>query len=255
MIRVAAVGDVHLGEDSRGTMRWRGIDTRADMLLIAGDLTRHGTAAEGLVVAGELAKCPVPVVCVLGNHDYHLNQQNEITAALRDAGVVVLEGETHIVDVHQQRIGIAGVKGFGGGFAGRCAMAFGEPEMKAFVGATQAASDQLRHGLRGLQTDWRIALLHYSPVPDTLHGEPPEIYPFLGSCLLAEAIDDAGADLAVHGHAHAGTEKGRTAGGVAVRNVARPLIRAPYVVYHLHGIATPPFDRRGEQTHPGNVTS
>ncbi|KLO29701.1 metallophosphoesterase [Mycolicibacter heraklionensis] len=235
MIRVAAVGDIHLGEDSRGTLHWHGLDTRADMLLVAGDLTRHGSAAEGRVVAEELMDCPVPVVCVLGNHDYHQNQQHEITAALRDAGIAVLEGETHTVDVQRQRVGVAGVKGFGGGFAGRCATAFGEPEMKAFVGATQAASDQLRDGLRALRTDYRIALLHYSPVADTLYGEPPEIYPFLGSCLLAEAIDDAGADLAVHGHAHAGIEKGRTAGGVAVRNVARPLIRAPYAVYQVSG--------------------
>lgn len=144
------------------------------------------------MVAEELMDCPVPVVCVLGNHDYHQNQQHEITAALRDAGIAVLEGETHTVEVQRQRVGVAGVKGFGGGFAYRCATAFGEPEMKAFVGATQAASDQLRDGLRALRTDYRIALLHYSPVADTLYGEPPEIYPFLGSCLLAEAIDDAG---------------------------------------------------------------
>ncbi|GFG86129.1 metallophosphoesterase family protein [Mycolicibacter algericus] len=236
MIRVAAVGDIHLGEDSRGTMRWHHIDDRADMLLVAGDLTRHGTAAEGRVVADELSGCPVPVVCVLGNHDYHRNQQDEITDALRDAGIVVLEGETHTVDVAGRRVGIAGVKGFGGGFAGRCATAFGEPEMKAFVAATTTAAARLREGLGALHADYRIALLHYSPVADTLLGEPPEIYPFLGSCLLAEAIDDAGADLAVHGHAHSGIEAGRTAGGVPVRNVAQPLIRAPYTV--INGIPT-----------------
>lgn len=238
MIRIAAVGDIHLGEDSRGTMRWHDIAERADLLLVAGDLTCHGTAAEGRVVADELSTCPVPVVCVLGNHDYHQNQQDEITAVLRDAGVVVLEGQTHTVDVAGRRIGVAGVKGFGGGFAGKCATAFGEPEMKAFVSATETASAALRSGLRALDTDYRIALLHYSPVADTLHGEPPEIYPFLGSCLLAESIDDAGADLAVHGHAHSGTEAGRTAGGIPVRNVAQPLIRAPYTVYHVNGVAT-----------------
>ncbi|AEF37054.1 conserved hypothetical protein [Mycolicibacter sinensis] len=173
---------------------------------------------------------------MLGNHDYHRNQQEEITDALRDAGIVVLEGETHTVDVAGRRVGIAGVKGFGGGFAGRCATAFGEPEMKAFVAATTTAAARLREGLGALHADYRIALLHYSPVADTLLGEPPEIYPFLGSCLLAEAIDDAGADLAVHGHAHSGIEAGRTAGGVPVRNVAQPLIRAPYTV--INGIPT-----------------
>jgi Icc-related predicted phosphoesterase len=128
------------------------------------------------------------------------------------------------------------VKGFGGGFTGACASAFGEPEMKAFVQHTRRIADRLEGSLAeldGADVDVRVALLHYSPVPETLVGERLEIYPFLGSYLLAEAIDRAGAHLAVHGHAHAGSEHGGTPGGVPVRNVAQPVLGAAYRVYAL----------------------
>jgi Icc-related predicted phosphoesterase len=129
---------------------------------------------------------------------------------------------------------VAGGKGFGGGFAGRCASDFGEPEMKAFVGYTKSFAARLRDSLQSLDdADVRVSLTHYSPVKDTLAGEPPEIYPFLGSYLLAEAIDQSDVDLAVHGHAHKGTEKGVTPGGVRVRNVALPVIQQAYAVYRL----------------------
>jgi Icc-related predicted phosphoesterase len=134
------------------------------------------------------------------------------------------------------RIGVAGTKGFGGGFVGRCAGEFGEPVMKEFVRYSRRSADSLRTSLEQLGEegcDARIALTHFSPVADTLAGEPLEIYPFLGSYLLAEAIDTAGADLAVHGHAHAGTEHGMTSGGVRVRNVAQPVIGRAFHVYHL----------------------
>jgi Icc-related predicted phosphoesterase len=130
-------------------------------------------------------------------------------------------------------IGIAGTKGFGGGFVGACASAFGEREMKTFVRHTQHVAANLHDALCRLDTDVRIALLHYSPIPDTLLGERAEIYPFLGSYLLAEAIDTAGADLVIHGHAHNGAERGATPGGVAVRNVAQPLLGAPYRVFTM----------------------
>jgi Icc-related predicted phosphoesterase len=139
------------------------------------------------------------------------------------------------VRVRGRTVGVAGVKGFGGGFQGRSGAEFGEPEMKAFMAHSRERADALRMALEGLEgrCDVRIALTHYAPVPDTVAGEPPEIHAWLGSYLLAEAIDRGGAALAVHGHAHAGTEKGVTAGGVRVRNVARPLIRSPYRIYHL----------------------
>ncbi|MFI5963134.1 metallophosphoesterase [Streptomyces asoensis] len=239
MIRVAAVGDIHMGADSQGLLR-PAFDTLpdcADLLLLAGDLTRHGTPEEARVVAAELAGLAVPVVAVLGNHDHHDERPEEVAALLTDAGVRVLEGRSTVVDVDGTRVGVAGTKGFGGGFAGRCGSEFGEPLMKEFVRYTRRCADGLRTGLEELAEQdcaVRIALTHFSPVPDTLAGEPLEIYPFLGSYLLAEAMDSAGADLAVHGHAHAGTEHGMTGGGVRVRNVAQPVIRRAFSVYHLH---------------------
>ncbi|AXX29170.1 metallophosphoesterase [Actinosynnema pretiosum subsp. pretiosum] len=233
MIRIAAVGDVHLDESARGRMRpaLENVAEHADVLLLAGDLTRHGTVDEAKVVADEYRDLPVPVVAVLGNHDHHDDRPDEVTAVLRDGGLIVLEGEGAVFTIGDRTLGVAGVKGFGGGFAGKCGSAFGEREMKAFIGHTTEVADRLRTALEGLDTDVKVALTHYSPVPDTLRGEPLEIYPFLGSYLLGEAVDATGCQLAVHGHAHFGTEQGLTPGGVRVRNVAQPIIRAAYSVY------------------------
>lgn len=172
---------------------------------------------------------------MLGNHDYHLGHEVEVTALLAEAGVIVLEGAGRVLEVGGIRVGVAGIKGFGGGFAGACATEFGEPEMKAFVHHTRLAAARLERALEELDADLRIALLHYSPVADTLRGEKPEIHAFLGSYLLAEAADRGGACLILHGHAHGGTEKGATEGGVPVRNVAQPVIRRAYALYTLGG--------------------
>ncbi|MFE6847721.1 metallophosphoesterase [Streptomyces sp. NPDC057686] len=238
MIRVAAVGDIHLGPDSAGLLR-PAFDTLgdcADVLLLAGDLTRHGTVAEARVVAAEVAGLAVPVVAVLGNHDYQSDQQDAVTQELRATGVHVLEGDAVLLDLGGSKVGVAGTKGFCGGFAGRSGSEFGEPEMKAFIRYTRRCAQGLGRALRELRTEGcavRIALTHFAPVPDTLAGEPREIYPFLGSYLLAEAMDEQGADLAVHGHAHLGTEHGMTAGGIRVRNVAMPVIDRAFAVYHV----------------------
>lgn len=235
MITVAAVGDVHLGEDAVGRLRpsLEHLPGQADVLLLAGDLTRHGTLSEARVVADEFGDIDLPVVAVLGNHDYHENAEAEITTLLEDAGIRVLEGDGVVLSLNGCRVGIAGVKGFGGGFAGKCGSAFGEPEMKSFIGHTETIAASLHDALESLDCDLTIALTHYSPVPQTLRGEPPEIYPFLGAYQLAEAIDANGTDLAVHGHAHYGRERGVTPGGVRVRNVAQPVINAAYACYRL----------------------
>ncbi|MBF6209776.1 metallophosphoesterase [Nocardia puris] len=234
-MRIAAVGDIHLGTDSRGTLRpaLRALPDRADVLLLAGDLTRLGTIAEARVVAKEFADAGVPVVAVLGNHDHHGDVPEEIALLLADHGVTVLEGESVTVTVAGGTLGVAGTKGFGGGFAGKCASVFGERLMREFAGHTVELAAQLGAALGALDADVTVALTHYSPVPDTLRGEPPEIFPFLGSYLLGEAIDTAGADLAVHGHAHAGCERGTTPGGVPVRNVAQPVIDTAFAVYEI----------------------
>ncbi|WP_198168252.1 metallophosphoesterase family protein [Herbidospora yilanensis] len=232
-IRVAAVADIHLGEAQRGGYRphLEGIEERADVLLVGGDLTRHGTLDEGKIVAEEFRGLPVPVVFVLGNHDYHSDAEQEIVAVLREAGGIVLDDSAETI--LGGRLGVAGGKGFGGGFAGKSASEFGEPETKAFVRHTREIADRWRIALKSLDTEYRVVLSHYSPVKETLAGEPPEIYPFLGSYLLAEAVDAEGADLIVHGHAHAGTEKGMTPGGIRVRNVALPVLSRAYATYCL----------------------
>jgi Icc-related predicted phosphoesterase len=235
---VAAVGDVHIGRDSAGRLgrHLQKLNDEADVLLLAGDLTQCGTAAEAEILADELAPVEIPVVAVLGNHDLHSGQEAKIGDILEARGIALIENTFTVIDVDGQRLGIAGATGFGGGFSGACASDFGEPEMKAFVARARAAAEALEHGLSELGNDGvdaRIALLHYSPVTDTLQGERLEIYPFLGSYLLAEAVDRAGADLVVHGHAHGGIERGVTPGGVRVHNVALPVIRRPYRLFRV----------------------
>jgi Icc-related predicted phosphoesterase len=235
VIRVAAVGDIHVGIDSAGRLapRLAGLADHADVFLLAGDLTHRGRPEEAKVLAEELRVVRVPTIAVLGNHDYHSDEQDGVTEVLEQGGIRVLEGAAVVLEIGGRRVGIAGSKGFGGGFAGASASDFGEPEMKAFVGHTKALAGRLERALAGLRTDRRIVLLHYSPVAETLAGEPREIHAFLGSYLLAEAIDRVGADLVLHGHAHRGSRDGTTPGGVPVRNVAAPVIGRAYEVFRF----------------------
>lgn len=235
-MRIAAVGDVHFAPDSAGRLRphLEELPEHAEALLLAGDLTRTGDAAEAAILGEEIRNLPYPVIAVLGNHDWHRGQEKAIRTVLEQSDVIVLDGESVMLDLPSGRLGVAGVKGFGGGFAGACATEFGEPEMKMFVGRTRRESARLEDALTAIEgADLRVALLHYSPVQATLIGERLEIHAFLGSYLLAEAIDRTGCDLALHGHAHNGTEDGETAGGVPVHNVAMPLIRRAYRVFEL----------------------
>ena len=235
MIRIAAVGDVHVDQDVVG--RYRPALDRlpevADALLIAGDLTRHGTPEEARSFVEEFGGLSVPVVVVLGNHDHQSDQQDRVADVLTDAGITVLEGDATVLELNGHRLGVAGVKGFGGGFGGTCASNFGEREMKDFVRTTEASARRLEAALTSVECDALVALTHYAPVPETLVGEPVEIYAFLGAYQLGQAIDAAPTALALHGHAHHGSERGRTPGGVPVRNVAHPVIKQAYNVYQL----------------------
>jgi Icc-related predicted phosphoesterase len=233
MIRVAAVGDIHYDRKSRDTLKeeFSHLSERADLLLLAGDLTQAGYVEEAEALARDLVSARVPIFAVLGNHDFHQNQEKEIQAMFHGYGIKVLEGETAVVEVGGARVGIAGIKGFGGGFSGACVTEFGEPETKAFALHARRQADLLQTCLHSLDVELKIALMHYSPIEATLVGEKREIYPFLGSYLLAEAIDENAADAVFHGHAHLGTEKGATPAGVPVRNVALPVIRHAYHVY------------------------
>ncbi|MBP2371782.1 metallophosphoesterase family protein [Pseudonocardia parietis] len=238
MIRVAAVADIHLGEGMQGAWADDVTGLDSDLLLLAGDLTRHGTRAEARVVAGEFAHAPVPVVAVLGNHDLHGDDVEGVTAELISAGITVLEGTGAVFDVSGARLGVAGTIGFGGGFPPATASGFGEPEMKAFDARNRSLAHGLCTALSSLDCDVAVALTHYAPIPGTLAGEPPQIHAFLGSHLLGRAIDDCDREdvpvaLAVHGHAHAGAPDGRTPGGVPVHNVAQPLLDGAFRTFVL----------------------
>jgi Icc-related predicted phosphoesterase len=250
VIRIAAVGDLHFGEDSSGQLApfWSRLREQADVFLLVGDLTNFGTRAQADALAKELSVVKLPMVAILGNHDYHGDDPDAVRAALESVGVVVLEGTAITLHVGQRTLGIAGVKGFGGGFPGACGHEFGEPEMKEFMRLTERSAAGLERALDSLQADYRVALTHYAPVKDTLAGERLEIYPFLGAFQLAEAIDRAGAHLAIHGHAHHGAERGVTPRGVPVRNVAMPLLRRPYGLYCLDASGRHAMDTEARET-------
>jgi Icc-related predicted phosphoesterase len=235
-VRIAAVGDFHCGEGDAGAFRdlFAAANDEADVLAIAGDMTRHGWASEMRVVVGELADVKVPIVAVLGNHDHEGGQVAEVSAILRGRGVHLLGGgDTFVLNEH---VGFAGVKGFMGGFGRGTLTAFGEAETKAFVAVAMEEVQKLELGLRGLPTRLRVAVLHYAPIAATVAGEPEIIFPFLGTDRLAEPLDRFGATVAFHGHAHSGAFRGQTAGGVPVFNVSLPLLRREGVgrLYYLH---------------------
>lgn len=235
MIRIAAVGDLHYDSHSAGRLsRYLSmIDRHADLFLIAGDLTQVGSIEEARCLADDLSEVKIPIFAVFGNHDYHSNLQKNLVDVFSQARISILEGNGATLNVRGTKVGIVGLKGFGGGFVGACGSDFGEHEMKSFVRTTKDCADVLKSQLQNLDCEIRIALTHYSPIEGTLLGEKKEIYPFLGSYLLAEAIDQGRADIAIHGHAHHGIEKGMTPGGIPVRNVALPVITSAYNIYTL----------------------
>ena len=222
-MRIAAVGDLHCRADTRRSIAvaLRGVDQEAEVLLLAGDLTDHGTPDEAGWLADELSQVKMERVAVLGNHDYESGQDAAVRKALSDAGVHILDGDPWEVN----DFGVAGVKGFAGGFDQAQLQRFGEEALKSFVDACIAEELKLEKALFQLRTRHRIALLHYSPCRQTLEGEPLEIVPFLGATRLSGPIDQLRPDLAVHGHAHRGTLRGATSGGVPVFNVALPVLR------------------------------
>lgn len=234
-VRIAAAGDLHYDELSHGKLRlhFQKLEKEADLLLLAGDLTDTGTSEEVAVLVEDLKEIQIPIIAVLGNHDYHCNQVKEVRRILEEVGVQVLEGESTVLQCRELSVGIAGTKGFGGGFEGACGTIFGEPEMKDFIAHTERLSNRLKENLLSLKTDLKIALLHYAPIRETLAGERAEVFPFLGSYLLGKAIDEAGADLVVHGHSHHGRERGMTRGGIPVRNAAIPMLKKANLFYSL----------------------
>jgi Icc-related predicted phosphoesterase len=235
-ITLAAIGDLHVTEASENRYRhmFAEISETADVLALCGDLTNFGKTREAEILAEDLRHCAIPCVAVLGNHDYECGQPEEVTRILQGAGVTVLDDQAVIVE----GVGFAGVKGFLGGFGRGELGAFGELPIKAFVDAALDEARKLENALRALKTERSVAVLHYSPVADTLQGEPLEIYPFLGCSRLADAVDRFDNVVAVvHGHVHRGVHEGSTPRGVPVYNCARMVVEAvhgrPYALIEV----------------------
>lgn len=227
IVRVAAVGDLHCGKDSQGVLQplFSRMAESADVLVLCGDLTDYGLPEEAKVLVRELTgTVKVPVIGVFGNHDYESGHADEVKAILGEAGVRILDGDF----VEIGGVGFAGVKGFAGGFGARALQSWGEPVLKRFVREAVEEALKLEGALARIQSPKRVAVLHYSPIRDTVDQEPAEVVPFLGSSRLEEPINRYGAVAAVHGHAHHGVPEGHTSTGVPVYNVALPLLRAVY---------------------------
>lgn len=233
---VAAIGDLHVTEDSVAPYRdmFAEISRAADVLVLCGDLTNFGKTTEAEILGEDIRTCDIPVLGVLGNHDFECGQPEEVTRILHEAGMTVLDEQA--VEIHG--VGFAGVKGFMGGY-GRGELApFGEPIAKAFVDEAMKEARKLENALRTIRTERSVAVLHYSPVTDTLEGEPPEIFQYLGAQRLAEPIDRFDhVKAVVHGHAHHGRYEGRTPRGIPVYNVAqfvvKPLFGRPYALLEV----------------------
>jgi Icc-related predicted phosphoesterase len=223
-LRLAAVADVHCTRQSQGALEplFAAMAGAADALVLCGDLTDYGLPDEARVLVRELAVARgVPMVAVLGNHDYQSGEAVQVAQLLAEAGVHVLDGDACEIG----GVGFAGAKGLGGGFGERALQPWGEGIMKQFVHETLEEALKLESALARLRTPVRLAVLHYAPIVETVHGEPPEIFPFLGSSRLEEPLLRYPVTAVFHGHAHRGRPEGRTRGGVPVYNVCLPLLR------------------------------
>jgi Icc-related predicted phosphoesterase len=223
IVRIAAAADLHYSRTSQGLLprMLADLNERADVLLLCGDLTDHGLPEEAQIVVKELSSTVrIPMVGVLGNHDYESAKADEVRRICEDAGLRILDGDTfEVFD-----IGFAGVKGFAGGFGNRALQPWGEQMIKLFVHEALQETLKLETALLRLRTARRIAVLHYSPIEATVAGEPPEIYAFLGSSRLEEPLNRYAVAAVFHGHAHHGSAEGRTSAGIPVYNVSQSLL-------------------------------
>jgi Icc-related predicted phosphoesterase len=222
-VRIAAVGDVHCTKNSQGALQpiFAAVSEQADVLVLCGDLCDYGLPEEAHVLVRELSVVRVPIVAVLGNHDFESGQQDTVKEILCEGGIQVLDGDACEV----KGVGFAGVKGFGGGFGKRSLGPWGENAIKAFVHEAIDEALKLESAVARLRVEHKVALLHYSPIQETCEGEPPEIMPFLGSSRLEEPLSRYPVSAIFHGHAHHGSPEGRTQSGIPVYNVSAPLLR------------------------------
>jgi Icc-related predicted phosphoesterase len=235
MVTIAAAGDVHAGGpgDERFAAVFADAAREADLILLAGDLTLHGEPAEAAALIAAVADLETPIFAVLGNHDWHGNRCDELVRALDEAGIRVLDKESAVVELHGTSVGVAGVKGFVGGFPDASLPDFGEPSLRRVYAETTEEVEGLGRALEEIAAcDVRIALLHYAPTSATIEGEPPGIFAFLGSDRLAVPIAQHQPTIVVHGHAHRGAPSGLI-GDVPVYNVAQPVIGKDFEVFEL----------------------
>jgi Icc-related predicted phosphoesterase len=232
-MRVAASADLHFTPQSYTKLQdqFERVRDEADVLVLAGDLTNYGQPEEMEQLLNVLVRLRLPTVVVLGNHDYESGKEEELRRMLIGGGMKVLDGSGY----ERDGVGFAGTKGFAGGFGRGMLTPFGEKEVKDFVKASVDEAMKLERAMSQMRAQKRVVVVHYSPIAETVQGEAPEIFPFLGTSRLAEVIDRHGADLVLHGHAHHGKPEGRTAGGVPVHNVAISLLQAqnPSLVYRV----------------------
>jgi Icc-related predicted phosphoesterase len=235
-MRIAATADLHFTPQRFTPLReqMNRVRDEADVLVVAGDLTNFGLPEEMEPLVNALVRLRVPIIVVLGNHDYESCKEVELVRMMTAEGIKVLDGSAY----ERDGVGFAGTKGFVGGFGRGMLTAFGEPEIKSFVRAGIDEAVKLERAMSQLRTQKRVVVLHYSPIAATVEGESPEIYPFLGTSRLAEVVDRHGADFVVHGHAHHGKLDGKTTGGVPVHNVAITLLQSqtPSTVYRIFDI-------------------
>ena len=244
-VRVAAAGDLHCREANADHVAeaFQAIASEADLILLAGDLTTHGEPAQAVFLAQACDGIAVPVVAVLGNHDFHSAQADELSAALAEAGIIVLDRQSQVFDVDGTEVGVVGVKGFVGGFAGSHLPDFGEPLLREVYRETSDEVEAIADGLTAVaHCPIRIVLLHYAPIEETLEGEPVGIHTFLGSSRLADPIREHEPDLVLHGHAHAGSFEG-SIGNTPVHNVSVPVMKQDFWVFQLEAEerAAPPI--------------
>ncbi len=241
-VRVAAAADVHCDENTRAQVAaaFAGLEGRADLLLLAGDLTTHGEPEQAAVLADACRSLRVPVVAVLGNHDWHADRADEVAEVLASAGITVLHRSWTIVPVDGIEVGVVGTKGFVGGFPGSHLPDFGEPLLRRVYAETSGEVDAVERGLEAVAgCAVRIVVLHYAPVEATLEGERRDIWTFLGTDRLASPIARHAPDLVLHGHAHAGSPEGLI-GAVPVYNVAVPVIGSYHRLFELSPPPRPP---------------
>jgi Icc-related predicted phosphoesterase len=235
MVRVAAAGDIHASEAARERVEraFADVQGQADLVLLAGDLTTTGEPDEAQVLADACADLSLPVFAVLGNHDCHAGRLEELAARLEEAGVHVLDGAAKTCVAGGVEVGIVGSKGFVGGFAGAMLPDFGEPLLREVYAQTSRDAQAIADGLIHIvHCDIKIVLLHYAPIRETLQGEPEGIHVLLGSERLALPIAEHGADLVLHGHAHAGAFDGRI-GEIPVYNVAVHVMGRDFWIFDL----------------------